>query len=148
MAIVTLLAVYLFKITCMKKLIFQIGLAAFCLFGANQAMAQSTFDKWPALKNFHGVMSETFHPMEDGNLEPIKTRSGEMAMKAKELAKSAIPAEFNTPAIQSAVKRLQKGSKSLSKLTKKGSDEEIKTSLTALHDVFHEIVGLCRGEKH
>lgn len=132
----------------MKKLIFQLGVATVFILAASQVSCQSTFDKWPALKNFHGVMSQTFHPMEEGNLEPIKTRSGEMVMKAKELAKSDIPAEFNTPAIQSAVKRLQKGSKSLDKLVKKGSDEEIKKSLTALHDVFHEIVGLCRDEKH
>jgi hypothetical protein len=39
------------------------------------ASAQSTFDKWPAIKEFHDVMSETFHPAEEGNLAPIKLRS-------------------------------------------------------------------------
>jgi hypothetical protein len=34
------------------------------------ASAQSTFDKWPAIKEFHDVMSETFHPAEEGNLAP------------------------------------------------------------------------------
>jgi hypothetical protein len=31
----------------------------------NAASAQSTFDKWPAIKEFHDVMSETFHPAEE-----------------------------------------------------------------------------------
>ncbi|MFN3316141.1 MAG: hypothetical protein ACK40K_04965 [Raineya sp.] len=112
--------------------------------------AQSIGEKWKELKEFHSVMSQTFHPSEEGNLEPIKTRSGEMAQKAKVLAKSAIPAEFATPKIKDAVKRLNKGSQQLDKLVKSGkaSDEQIKTSLAALHDVFHEIVGLCKNENH
>lgn len=112
--------------------------------------AQSIGEKWKELKEFHTVMSQTFHPSEEGNLEPIKTRSNEMAEKAQILAKSAIPTEFATPKIKDAVKRLNKGSKELNKLIKTGkaSDEQIKTNLAALHDVFHEIMGLCKNEKH
>ncbi|MBK7476468.1 MAG: superoxide dismutase [Haliscomenobacter sp.] len=108
-----------------------------------------TFDLWPMLGAFHKVMSETFHPMEEGDLQPIKTRSGEMAQRAGEVASSPIPAPFNTPDIAATVKRLKKDSKALDKLVKKqGTDEQIKSSLTALHDVFHSIVGLCRDENH
>ncbi|MBL7813834.1 MAG: DJ-1/PfpI family protein [Saprospiraceae bacterium] len=110
----------------------------------------SIFDQWAALKTFHSVMSQTFHPAEEGKLEPIKTRSGEMLEKANALSKSAIPAEFNTPKINDAVKKLQLGSAALDKLVKnkKTTDAEITKSITALHDVFHEIVGLCRDENH
>lgn len=116
----------------------------------NHLKAQSIFDKWAELKTFHGVMSQTFHPSEEGDLQPIKTRSAEMAEKANALAKEAIPTEFATPAIQDAVKRLQKDSKALHKLVKnkKTKDEQITKSLAALHDVFHEIVGLCKNENH
>ena len=133
----------------MKKQLFSLLLFVVCAV-ANQAQAQSIFDKWTALKTFHGVMSQTFHPAEEGNLEPIKKRSGEMVEKANALAKSAIPAEFKTEKIQTAVKKLQKGSKALDKLVKgkKASDADITKSLSALHDVFHEIVGLCKDEKH
>ena len=31
---------------------------------------------------FHEVMSKTFHPAEEGKLDPIKTRSYEMVQKA------------------------------------------------------------------
>lgn len=107
------------------------------------------FDNWQALKDFHDVMSQTFHPSEDGNLQPIKTRSGEVVEKANLLANSEIPTEFGTPKIKEAVKRLQSGSLALDKLVKnqKSTDKEITISLSALHDVFHEIVGLCKGEK-
>ena len=126
-------------------------LAVLVLFCAAQSVsAQSIFDKWAELKSFHGVMSQTFHPAEEGKLEPIKTRSGEMAEKAQVLAKATIPTEFATPAIKKAVKKLQKDSKALDKLVKgkKASDEEITKSLSALHDIFHEIVGLCKNENH
>lgn len=114
-----------------------------------KAAAQSIFDQWAELKTFHSVMSETFHPAEEGKLEPIKTRSGEMVDKAKALAKSKIPTQFNKPNMPDVLKRLQLGSKALNKMVKKGkSDAEITKSLTALHDVFHEIVGLCRDVKH
>jgi hypothetical protein len=111
--------------------------------------AQTTFEKWPAIKTFHGVMSQTFHPAEEGDLNPIKTRSEEMVQKAEALSTEAIPAEFKTPAITASVKKLQAGSKSLDKLIKaKGTDKEVLAAITSLHDVFHEIVGLCSEEKH
>ncbi len=110
--------------------------------------AQSVFDTWPALKDFHGVMSQTFHPAEEGNLAPIKARSLEMYDKAMVLSKSTAPAALNTKPIKMAVKELVKGSKSLHKLIKSptATDAAITNSLTALHDVFHKIVGLCREE--
>jgi hypothetical protein len=131
----------------MKSLKF---LAVLCFFlVVSNVSAQTTFEKWPAIKTFHGVMSQTFHPAEEGDLNPIKTRSEEMVQKADALSKEAIPTEFKTPAILASIKKLQEGAKGLDKLVKaKGSDEATLKSLTALHDVFHEIVGLCSEEKH
>jgi hypothetical protein len=115
---------------------------------ANSVSAQSTFDKWPAIKEFHGVMSETFHPAEEGNLAPIKARSEEMMNKAALLLKSDIPTEFKTKAILASAERLQLKSKALHELvTSKGADAAIVKSITELHDVFHEIVGLCSETK-
>jgi hypothetical protein len=133
----------------MKRIWFSLLSLALLCFAAQSASAQSIFDSWAELKNFHGVMSQTFHPAEEGDLAPIKARSGEMAKKAGTLAKSDVPDQFNTPAILDAVKRLQSGSKALNKLVKaKAADDQITASLTALHDVFHEVVGLCREEHH
>jgi hypothetical protein len=128
----------------MSKVIFVLsGLALFLILNAPAVQAQTVFDKWTALKNFHEVMSQTFHPMEDGNLEPIKTRSLEMSEKAALLNKD-IPTEFNTPAIADAAKRLEEGCKTMNDMiTNNASDDEIKKSLISMHDVFHEIAGLC-----
>ncbi|MDD2673367.1 MULTISPECIES: hypothetical protein [Flavobacterium] len=115
---------------------------------ANSVSAQSTFDKWPAIKEFHEVMSQTFHPAEEGNLAPIKARSEEMMNKAAMLLKSDIPTEFRTDAILASAERLQIKSKALHKLVKSnGTDAAIVKSITDLHDTFHEIVGLCSEAK-
>ena len=116
--------------------------------GLNSVQAQSTFDKWPAIKAFHEVMSQTFHPSEEGNLQPIKTRSEELMNKAAAVLKSDIPAEFKTAPILASAEKLQLKSKALHKMVAaKASDADIKKSLSDLHDVFHEIVGLCSEKK-
>jgi hypothetical protein len=112
------------------------------------AQNKSKFDDWPALKDFHKVMSQTFHASEEGNLQPIKERSGEMVQKAELLAKSIIPVEFNSKKVVAAVQKLKSDSKKLNKLIKgKKSDKEITEALAKLHDVFHEIIGLCTNEE-
>lgn len=119
-------------------------------FVANSISAQSTFEKWPAIKDFHEVISQTFHPSEEGNLEPIKTRSEELAQKAELVVKSETPKEFKTAAIKAAAIQLQAKTKTLHELiaSKKADDATITKSLIEIHDVFHDIVGLCSKEKH
>lgn len=119
------------------------------MFVANPIMAQSTFDKWPEIKTFHEVMSQTFHPSEEGNLQPIKSRYEELASKAEMVFKSEIPAEFKTKSIVIATEKLQLNTKALQKkIITKATDAEITTLLSEVHDVFHEIVGLCaNGER-
>jgi hypothetical protein len=109
------------------------------LFSKGQPMAV-----WPELKSFHVVMSQTFHPSEEGNLEPIKTRATEMKEKAGALAVSKIPAEFNNDKVKSAVTKLKEETAKMEKVVNsKGSDKEIIAQLTTVHDTFHQIVGLC-----
>ena len=130
----------------MKHLKTFLVLALFVV--SSSVSAQSTFDKWPAIKEFHEVMSQTFHPAEEGNLAPIKARSEEMMNKAAMLLKSDIPTEFRTDAILASAERLQIKSKALHKLvTSNGADAVILKSITDLHDTFHEIVGLCSDPK-
>jgi hypothetical protein len=118
------------------------------LFVANTVTAQSTFDKWSALKEFHEVMSQTFHPAEEGNFAPIKARSEEMMSKAAMLLKTEIPQEFRTNSILASAERLQLKSKALHKLViSNAPDAAILKSITDLHDTFHEIVGLCSEPK-
>jgi superoxide dismutase len=114
-----------------------------------EKVPKGKFDDWQALKDFHKVMSQTFHPSEKGDLAPIKSRSDEMVEKAVALAASTIPAEFNTKEVKAAVAELVVGSKKLDKLVKKGGkDADVTKSLNALHDVFHKIIGLCTHDDH
>lgn len=114
----------------------------------NSVSAQSTFDKWPAIKEFHAVMSQTFHPAEEGNLEPIKSRAEELANKASALTTTNVPAEFRTKEILASIDKLQINSKYLQTMVSiKAADANIMKSLSELHDIFHEIVGLCSEEK-
>lgn len=110
--------------------------------------AETKPSSWAELKAYHGVMAATFHPAEGGNLEPVKTRSGELASVAKAWMLSTPPADFNKPAIVDKLKLLQAESVALDTLVKgkKATDAEIKAALFKLHDRFHEIVGACRDE--
>ena len=127
---------------------FKLVLVIILIFIANTVSAQSTFEKWPAIKEFHEVMSETFHPAEEGNLAPIKARSEEMMNKAAQLLKAEIPEEFRTDAIIASAERLQLKSRALNKLVKSNAaDAAVVKSITDLHDTFHEIVGLCSETK-
>lgn len=118
------------------------------LVSLNSLSAQTTFDKWPAIKEFHEVMSQTFHPSEEGNLQPIKARSEELMNKAAAVLKSDMPEEFKTKTIFASVEKLQLLSKTVYKLVEsKASDADIKIALSDLHDVFHNIIGQCAEKK-
>lgn len=124
-------------------------LVTLILAGTTMVSAQSKFDKWVELKNFHSVMSQTFHPSEEGNLNPIKQRITEMVEKAELLKKSTIPAEFNKPEVRAAVAKLATDSKKLQELiTGKANDDVIKKALADLHDTFHLIVEKCSTKEH
>ncbi|AWI26041.1 hypothetical protein HYN49_09110 [Flavobacterium pallidum] len=100
------------------------------------------------MKEFHEIISQTFHPSEEGNLEPIKSRSLELAQKAERLNMGEKPKEFSTKEILVATEKLQIKSWALHKKIKIGSsDKEITILLSEIHDIFHEIAGLCANEK-
>jgi hypothetical protein len=104
---------------------------------------------WKEMEEFHTVMSATFHPSEEGKLEPIKTRSKEMVGKAIAWQKSSAPQGYDKNAVKSSLKKLVKGSKELNKLVKKNAgDNMLKEKLSALHDVFHEIMEKCEKGDH
>jgi len=106
------------------------------------------FDDWQEIRDYHKVMSQTFHPSEKGDLQPIKQRSLELVTSAEKLSKSKIPTEFDNKNIRDAVKKLYADSKKLHKMVQnKKSDASITKALNDLHDVFHTIVGLCSNDE-
>ncbi|MBK6837373.1 MAG: hypothetical protein IPG90_03070 [Bacteroidetes bacterium] len=102
-------------------------------------------EAWQERTDFHKVMSTTFHPMEDGDFKPIRERAAEMHAKAEAWAKSTAPKSFDKPEIKEKLQMLVTQSSELKdRIAAKATDEEVKTKLTALHETFHQIAGLCK----
>jgi len=115
-------------------------IAAFLISGLSSTYAQKKA-KWNEMEEFHKVMSNTFHPAEEGKLEPIKTQSQEMLDKAMAWKKSTAPEGYNKKEMMPLLKDLVKGAKKLNKMVKaNASDKEITDKLSSLHDVFHELM--------
>ena len=124
----------------MKKLL----LVVVCSCLSNLTSAQSKFDSWAELKTFHTVMSQTFHPSEEGDLKPIRARAVELHEKSVALAKSKVPTQFDNDEIRKSVINLEKGCDELKTLVaKKGTDADVTKKLSDVHDVFHTIVEKC-----
>jgi hypothetical protein len=104
---------------------------------------------WKEMEEFHNVMAATFHPSEEGKLEPIKTRSQEVVDKAIAWQASTAPQGYDKNAVKSSLKKLVKGAKEINKLVKNNAtDPVLKEKLSSLHDVFHEIMEKCEKEDH
>jgi hypothetical protein len=104
---------------------------------------------WKEMDEFHKIMASTFHPAEEGKLEPIKTRSGEMVDKAVSWQKSDAPKGYNKNAVKASLKKLVSASKELHQLVKNNAaDEVLKQKLSSLHDIFHEITEKCEKEEN
>lgn len=124
----------------------MLAFTAFIITTQTQAQEKA---KWKEMEEFHKVMSSTFHPAEEGKLEPIKTRSQEMVDKAIAWQKSKAPSGYDKNAVKGSLKKLVDGSKELNKMIKANAgDKEITEKLTNLHDVFHEIMEKCEKEEH
>jgi hypothetical protein len=105
--------------------------------------------KWNEMEAFHEVMAKTFHPAEEGKLEPIRSRSQEMLEKAIAWQRSAAPEGYDQDAVKKTLKKLVKEAKEVDKLVQKNAgDNEIKEELSELHDIFHEIMEKCEKEDH
>ncbi len=106
-------------------------------------------DNWLAIKDFHKVMAQTFHPAEEKNFAPLLSRSGELYAKAILLKNSTPPVSANNAGIQDALTRLEKRCLDIHQLVQKPSkDQEKKNAqlfemITKAHDIFHEVEGLC-----
>jgi len=104
---------------------------------------------WKEMNDFHTVMAATFHPAEEGKLDPIKKRSQEMADKAIAWQKSKAPEGYDKEKVEASLEKLVQGTKALNKLVKeKSSDKVLKEKLSGLHDIFHEIMEKCEKEEH
>jgi len=101
-------------------------------------------DNWIALKDFHKVMGQTFHPTEEGNFIPLRTRSGELLAKAILLSASKPPVSKDKPEIHKALSNLEEQCEKIYELVEKNAkDEVLKKEITKAHDLFHQVEELC-----
>lgn len=106
-------------------------------------------DNWLAIKDFHKVMAQTFHPAEEKNMVPLRSRSGELYAKAILLNNSTPPASANNEKVQQALYRLEKQCLDIHTLVQKplknepDKDALLLEKITKAHDIFHEVEALC-----
>jgi hypothetical protein len=123
----------------MKQTILAIAMMVCCI----TTFGRSAMDRWPALKSFHEVMAATFHPSEEGKLEPIKKQIDEFVNRAAELKTAPRPSEYDNAKVNTVITKLNVGAKELKVLiVKKAPDAQIRTKLSTLHGLFHQIVDL------
>lgn len=95
---------------------------------------------------YHEVMSSTFHPAENGDLKPLKERAATLAERAETWATTALPASLKGKGLEEKLVLLAKGSRDIAnQVASQRSDEELTKAITALHDVFHEVVEMGGG---
>jgi len=117
----------------MKQTILAIAMMVCCI----TTFGRSAMDRWPALKSFHEVMAATFHPSEEGKLEPIKKQIDEFVNRAAELKTAPRPSEYDNAKVNTVITKLNVGAKELKVLiVKKAPDAQIRTKLSTLHDLF------------
>jgi len=132
------------------RLLLQWGTLALATDFQPAAMTASSADsgKWNELSAFHEVMSATFHPMEEGDLKPIRSRAKELAEKAIQWANSTPPKIYEQPKIKANLAKLSREATGLAaRVGENASDAKVKELLAALHDRFHEIIGMCSEAK-
>ena len=101
-------------------------------------------EEWTEMEAYHNVMAETFHPVEEGNFEPIKSRANELAETAAVWASSNPPANLKSLEVKAMVKDLADSTQAFAAIVKSNAENEIiKKKFDALHDQFHKVVGKC-----
>ncbi len=112
--------------------------------------------EWAEMDSFHMIQTEGYYPYKDSaNLEPIKRLADAMAQEASAWASASLPLKVNNDAMKAQLNQLKTDTHALAEMIKDGaSDEEIGTSLQALHDSFHVIMeawneeGQDHGHQH
>ena len=129
----------------MKKLMLFVVLSIIVTFSS---IAQSKFDNWPEMKNFHTTLSQTFHPAEDGDMKPIRTRSHEMLTSIKLVNASHLPKQYDTDEMKKNLKKLEKETDKLNAtVVRQEQSTTIMKQFTVVHDIFHEVAGMCKGDE-
>ncbi len=112
------------------------------------AIAQTASPEWAEFKTFHTYMSTTFHPAEEGDFAPLKSKSDSLFIAAKKWQASPVPSNYQPAETRAALAKLVTQCDEINKaVKKKATDKQLNTLITGAHDIFHTIVGECRKEE-
>ena len=70
-------------------------------------------------------MAQTFHPCEEGNFVPLRTRSGELLAKAILLSASKPPVIKDKPSVHKALENLEEQCEKIHELVGKNVKDEV-----------------------
>jgi beta-lactamase regulating signal transducer with metallopeptidase domain len=106
---------------------------------------------WKEMNDFHTVMAKTFHPSEEGNLQPVKDSASVLVAKATAWQKSKTPQGYDAKVAAPILEKLVAKCIIIQKaVAEKKSDEELKRLIAGAHEIFHEIMEKCvkDGDMH
>jgi hypothetical protein len=131
----------------MIKSILSIAFALAAVLSFNPAQAGE--EKWKEMNDFHAIMAKTFHPAEEGNLQPVKENAEALLASARTWQKSTAPEGYKKDEATEILSRLVRKCDELSAAVKsKASDEDLTRLITEAHDIFHEIAEKCMPGDH
>lgn len=123
----------------------QITLFAAALLLTVSSFGQAKFNDWPEMKTFHSILAETFHPAEEGDMKPIKSRSHELFQNAKLINATPFPDAYDNDVMHKEIKKLVKETDKLNALVVRDEQNTtIMKQLNIVHDIYHGIAGMCK----
>ena len=125
----------------MKRILVLLSLVIFTL------SVQAQKQEWKEMHAFHAVMGKSFHPAEEGKLQPLKDSAASLVKRAIEWQKSVVPQGYNKEVTAPILKNLVAKCKEVQAAVKAKKDDATLTKLiTEAHEIFHEIMEKCRKE--
>jgi len=103
---------------------------------------------WKEMNDFHDMVSKVLHPVESGNLQPLKNNSNDLLDKARKWQNAPAPGAYQYPQLKTDLEKLVADCTNLNEAVKaKKSNKEIKQLAMQTHNHFHVILSAAENKK-
>ena len=117
----------------------QAFLAILCMITTTLLFAQKK--EWKEMEDFHTMMAKSYHPVEKGNLQPVKDNVDSLILRARSWQASAAPAGYNAVQVKPKLDKLVADCAAVKEaVMQKKDNATLKKLITAAHATFHEIM--------
>ena len=104
---------------------------------------------WKEMNDFHEVVGKVLHPVESGNLQPLKSNSSDLMNKAIKWKNASSPAAYSYPQLAADLDKLVADCTSLNDAVKaKKNDKELKRLAMQTHNQYHHIASATESKKN